>query len=139
MIDASIWYFKADKPSIPPKVSTEKICQFFPLSTYLNRGFTVDDITTAIQTGWKMSGESSTPELSYHKETKLLIAFGEPAKLRTIQNVLDSLPNSPLTKNEFDSMNYRISQLQKQVDQLNKQLPIPAPTASAAPEEKSGK
>ncbi len=139
LTDASIWYFKADKPSIPPKVSTEKICQFFPLSAYLNRGFTVDDITTAIQTGWKMSGESSTPELSYHKETKLLIAFGEPAKLRTIQNVLDSLPNSPLTKNEFDSMNYRISQLQKQVDQLNKQLPIPAPTASAAPEEKSGK
>ena len=140
MSDASIWYFQADKPSMTPKVSTEKICRFFPLSAYLNRGFTVDDITTAIQTGWKMSGESSTPELSYHKETKLLIAFGEPAKLNTIQNALDSLPSSSRTQeHEFDSMNNRISQLQMQVDQMRKQLPIPAPTASAASEEKSGK
>ena len=29
--DTSIWYFHAEKPSLPPMVSTEKICRFFSL------------------------------------------------------------------------------------------------------------
>lgn len=139
LTDASIWYFHAEKPSMPPMVSTAKVCRFFTLANYLNRGFTVDDITTAIQTGWKMSGETATPELSYHKETKLLIAFGEPAKLGTIQNVLESLPSSAITQNDLDSMKDRVSQLQQQVNQLSKQLPVPAPRPGGLPEEKSGK
>jgi hypothetical protein len=57
--DTSIWYFHVEKPNLPPVISTEKICQFYSLSPYLDRGFTVDDITTAIQTGWKMQGEAS--------------------------------------------------------------------------------
>jgi hypothetical protein len=138
--DASIWYFHATKPILPPMVSAEKICRFFTLANYLNRGFTVDDITTAIQTGWKMSGETATPELSYHKETKLLIAFGEPDKLKTIQNVLDSLPASAISQNQIDNMRNNISQLQKQVDELNKQLRPPTAQAPAGLEqEKSGK
>ena len=72
-------------------VSTEKVCRFYSLAPYLDRGFTVDDITTAIQTGWKMAGVIP-PELNYHKETKLLIAFGEPDELKTIQDVLNALP-----------------------------------------------
>jgi hypothetical protein len=52
----------------------------------------VDDITTAIQIGWKMAGVTPSPELDYHKETKLLIAYGEPDQLQTIEDVLQALP-----------------------------------------------
>ena len=89
--DDSIWYFVVTKPSVTPEVSPQKICRFYPLAEYLNRGFTVDDITTAIQTGWKMSGDPAKPELNYHKETKLLIAFGEPDKLNVIDEVLEGI------------------------------------------------
>ena len=136
--DSSIWYFHAEKPAVPPVAAPEKTCRFFPLAAYLNRGFTVDDITTAAQTGWKMSGETSMPELSFHKETKLLIAYGEPAKVNTIQNVLESLPYSPITKSELDAMQNHIAQLQKQVDQLRKQIPTPAPLPAGTLELKSG-
>jgi hypothetical protein len=93
------------------------------LSPYLDRGFTVDDITTAIQTGWKMAGEMPTPELNYHKETKLLIAYGEPNKLQTIQQVLQTLPS--VNQEYWRQANDRIRELQKQVDLLNKQLNPP--------------
>jgi hypothetical protein len=90
--DDSVWYFFEDKP---PQLSPEKTCRFYQLSPYLDRGLTVDDITTAIQTGWKMEGETSPPEISFHKETKLLIAVGEPGKLEVIDNVLKALQPPP--------------------------------------------
>ena len=51
----------------------------------------MDDITTAIETGWKMLGDTSPPTISFHKDTKLLIAVGEPSKLETIDAVLQAL------------------------------------------------
>jgi len=142
LTDASIWYFHSDKPSMPPIVSTEQVCQFYSLSQYLDRGFTVDDITTAIQTGWKMAGVTPTPELNYHKETKLLIAYGEPNKLQTIQQVLQTLPS--VNQDFWRQANNRIIELQMQVDQLKKQLNPPPPGVPGLhtlPEaqEKSGK
>lgn len=131
LTDASIWYFRAEKPSMPPMISSEKVCQFYSLAPYLERGFTVDDITTAIQTGWKISGETALPELSYHKETKLLIAFGEPNKLKTIDNVLQKLPASNTTRDELNSLWQQIHDLQKTPEDLKKK--------AVAPEEKSGK
>jgi hypothetical protein len=91
--DDSIWYFYAYPPA-SPVVSAPKVCKFYPLIEYLNKGLTVDDITTAIQTGWKMAGIASPPELNYHKETKLLIAFGETNELETIDDVLKALEKS---------------------------------------------
>ena len=119
--DDSIWYFfvfEAPTQQAPPP--SAKICLFYSLSPYLDRGFTVDDITTAIQTGWKMAGETPTPELNYHKETKLLIAFGEPNKLQTIQQVLQTLPS--VNQEFWRQANNNIRELQQQVDQLKKQL-----------------
>ena len=91
--DESIWYFYVEKPTLPPIQvrTTPKVCRYFSLSPYLDRGQTVDDITTAIQTGWKMLGDDDTPKISFHKETKLLIAVGEPGKLETIDAVLNAL------------------------------------------------
>jgi len=134
--DASIWYFHVNKPIVPPSDPLLKVCQFYSLSPYLDRGFTVDDITTAIQIGWKMAGVTPTPELNYHKETKLLIAFGEPNKLRTIDNVLQTLPQ---TAYNLPSLDFRIKQLQTQVDQMKMQLSNPEQKLGSSPEEKPSK
>jgi hypothetical protein len=121
--DNSVWFFSVVQPLQPPM---GKVCQFYSLSPYLERGFTVDDITTAIQTGWKMEGETSTPELNYHKETKLLIAFGEPKKLYTIDRVLQTLPQTQYSQAD---LNRQVKQLQQQVDQLTKKISPPPPPA----------
>ena len=135
--DTSVWYFHAENP-VPPSVEApQKICQYYSVSPYLDRGFTVDDITTAIQTGWKMADVKPTPELSYHKETKMLIAFGEPNKLETIKNVLNTLPTSKLTRNEVDDLKREVKNLEAQVNALSHSTPVPL--LPAAVEEKSGK
>jgi hypothetical protein len=94
--DNSIWYFYIVKPP-PPRAIPTKACRFYQLAPYLERGLTVDDITTAIQTGWKMQGDTAPPDISFHKETKLLIAVGEPDKLDVIDAVLKAL-QSPKVK-----------------------------------------
>ncbi len=136
--DDTIWYFfvyKAPTQQAPPPPA--KVCLFYSLSPYLDRGFTVDDITTAIQTGWKMAGVMPTPELNYHKETKMLIAFGELNNLQTIQQVLQTLPATTTSRREISDMQNQIRDLMSQVAQLKKQMSPPPPSVS--PEEKSGK
>ena len=92
--DDTIWHFYVEKPVGPP-LSPAKACRFYSLTPYLERGLTVDDIITAIQTGWKMLGERDTPTINFHKDTKLLIAVGEPNKLETIDAVLKALQPAP--------------------------------------------
>jgi len=110
--DDSIWYFYAYKAPPPAKV-----CRFYSLAAYLDRGFSVDDITTAIETGWRLLGvttgsggffggggggarggefqpPTSPPTISFHKDTKLLIAVGERDKLEIIDDVLKALGSS---------------------------------------------
>ena len=99
--DDSIWYFYVEKPAFPPISQVPKICRFYALAPYLERGQTVDDITTAIQTGWKMLGEKDVPSINYHKDTKLLIAVGEENKLATIDAVLKAL--EPVGQPDFGS------------------------------------
>lgn len=82
----AVWHFYTRGDETMPSVS-----RFYLLTPYLESGLTVDDITTAIQTGWKMLGESPRPQLSFHPETKLLIAVGEAHKLATIEAVLNAL------------------------------------------------
>ncbi len=99
--DNPVWYFHGrekipNMAALEATLSLPKVCRFYALSTYLERGLTVDDITTAIQTGWKMLGDTNTPTINYHKDTKLLIAVGEPTKLETIDAVLKALtPTTP--------------------------------------------
>ncbi|HTI98816.1 MAG TPA: hypothetical protein VL527_07920 [Dongiaceae bacterium] len=131
--DNSIWYFHVEKPAAPPALPEQKerqFCSFFQLSSLLDRGFTVDDITTAIQTGWKMAGISPAPELSYHKETKLLIAYGTEEKIGIIQQVLNSLPpqSGAAPRSNADALTDQIKQLQQQVADLEKRV-SPAPAA----------
>ena len=90
MSDDSIWYFYS-YASPPPPSPTAKVCRFYSLANYVDQGLSVDDITTAIETGWKMLGDISPPTISFHKDTKLLIAVGDPSKLETIDAVLKAL------------------------------------------------
>jgi hypothetical protein len=94
--DDSIWYFRGrqqppDLSFLDTKPAPVKVSRFYALTPYLEQGLKVEDITTAIQTGWKMLGEKEPPSISFHQETKLLIAVGEPGKLETIDAVLQAL------------------------------------------------
>jgi len=83
----SVWYFFNDRMKLPEQ---PKVCRFYQLSPYLET-YKVEDVTTAIQTGWKMLGETNPPTINFHKDTKLLIAVGEEAKLQLIDSVLSQL------------------------------------------------
>ena len=86
--DESVWYLQA---VIAPSFEQPKRTQFFLLTPYLDTGLTVDDITTAIQTGWKMAGDTAGGELSYHKETKLLIVVASDRQFETVNSALQAL------------------------------------------------
>ncbi len=83
----SVWYFHAEKPY---QMMQPKTCRLWQLAPYLEE-YKVEDITTAIQTSWKMLGETNSPKISFHKDTKLLIAVGEAGKLQLIDSVLEQL------------------------------------------------
>lgn len=83
--EATVWYFKVQEPSHKPAT------RFYLLTPYLERGVTVDDITTAVQTAWKLAGESPVPTLNFHRETNLLIGVGPEWQLQTIDDVLKAL------------------------------------------------
>lgn len=85
LTDDTVWVFYNDLPQ------NAKISRFFLLTPYLDHGLTVDDITTAVQTGWRMLGILPAPALSFHKETNLLIAVGNPTQIETIDQVLRAL------------------------------------------------
>jgi len=90
LTDDSIWHFFYDKPSPQQE---PKVCRFYQLGPYLET-YKIEDITTAIETGWQMLGEAEHPEIKFHKDTKLLIAVGESSKLALIDSVLTQLGNS---------------------------------------------
>jgi hypothetical protein len=89
----SIWFFTKEGGDTGLFiVVSSTVCKFYQLSPYLEAGYKVDDITTAVGTAWKMLGVTNPPTLSYHKETKVLIAVGEEDKVNLIGDVLTQLP-----------------------------------------------
>lgn len=84
----SVWYFHNTRLSEPPPANW---IRFYQLNPYLE-AYSVESITTAIETGWKMLGIATPPKLSFHKDTGLLIAVGEPDGLRVIDDMLQNLP-----------------------------------------------
>ncbi|MBI2924658.1 MAG: hypothetical protein HYY24_03015 [Verrucomicrobia bacterium] len=83
----AIWAFFVDERGSPKQ---PKVCRFYQLGPYL-ADYNIDDITTALQTGWEMLGEREPPAIRFHKDTKLLIAVGEQDKLALIDSVLQQL------------------------------------------------
>ena len=87
----SIWYFYHTKATGMPEAKRPVACRFYQLGPYLDANYKVEDITTAVETGWKMLGDKNPPKLSYHKDTKLLIAVGDTRSLDMIGEVLQQL------------------------------------------------
>jgi hypothetical protein len=130
--DDSIWYFYVQNPPQPQfsPPAPAKACRFYQLRPYLDSGLTVDDITTAIQTGWKMMGDTSPPDISFHKETKLLIAVGAPDKLEIIDDVLKALQSAQ--QNPPTVFQERLQQIIKNASQAS--VPVaPPPTPQIMP------
>jgi hypothetical protein len=77
--------------------------------------------------------------LNYHKETKLLIAFGEPKDLNTINNVLNTLPaqKAVQTQSELDSIKVELHMTERRVEELMKKVQVSKTDTTS--EEKSGK
>jgi hypothetical protein len=77
--------------SFEPQPEMKQQCRFWQLEPYLDR-FTIDDITTAIETGWDMlTFRSDGRNLRFHKETKLLIAVGNKDELLVVDDALRQL------------------------------------------------
>jgi hypothetical protein len=140
---STIWYFFVDRPDQQEKApKPNNVCRFYSLAPFLEHGYTVEDITTAIQTGWKLEGEPAPPEMNYHKETRLLIACGESEKMDAIGRVLQALPNNKAghpTQDETDQLKAQLKELQHEVEQLKKQGSTGASGGAGPAEEKSGK
>ncbi len=93
------WVFSIRETRESKKISCGiNICEFYQLEPYLEAGYTVEDITTAVKTGWKMLGITKPPEITYHKDTKVLIAVGEEDKVNLIADVLKQLSTTPKEK-----------------------------------------
>jgi hypothetical protein len=94
--DQTVWSFYSTAPTpeylaaISETQPAPAVCQYFQLGPYLE-DHSIDDITTAIQTGWKMLKVDPPPQLSFHQETKLLIAVGVQQHIQQIPQVLDQL------------------------------------------------
>lgn len=93
----SIWYFNAEKPI---EAERRTLVRYYQLAPYLAE-FTMDDIGSALEAGWNMLGETNTPKLNFHADTKLLIAVGTPENLEMINGMLKELgsgmTNQPAT------------------------------------------
>ena len=89
----AVWTFFANPIYIPNRPVS--ILKVFSLARYLGKPeqglHSVDDIITAVEAGWKMQEIGAQPKLTYHPETKLLMAFGQEAHLTLIADVLKQL------------------------------------------------
>ena len=93
----SIWYFvRQDAPEVLPEESTPAV-RYWNLERWLDR-YNVEDITTAVETGWKLQGLPRTPKLSFHQDTKLLIIAGDERHLTLVDDVLRQLQATPEPK-----------------------------------------
>lgn len=78
--------FLTQEPATPPR-----IVQYFPVAEYLSH-FTVEDIITALESGWRLQGPAAeVATCRFHEETKLLIIAGTEAQMKLIPQVLEGL------------------------------------------------
>jgi hypothetical protein len=92
----SIWYFNRDGEPAPYKTVPTTVCRFYQLAPYLDAGYKVDDIRSAVETAWKMLGDTNPPALSYQKDTKILIETGELHEVGLVGDVLAQLHTEKL-------------------------------------------
>ena len=90
----AIWTLVVDGIPEPAKTSPPlKSVRYYNLAKLVaDKRLTPEDITTAIQTGHRMSTSTEQQmELRYHTESQLLIARGEPWEISLVAEVLNGL------------------------------------------------
>ena len=94
--DDTVWSFVSNESEVEEQSlrlnKPNRELAHFQLGDYLNDKLSVEDITTAIRTGWEMLGTKEPPDLKFHKETGIMIAAGDPKLLEQIPLVLQQLP-----------------------------------------------
>ncbi|MEO7299755.1 MAG: hypothetical protein ABI042_14405 [Verrucomicrobiota bacterium] len=93
----AVWYFSREGVDEP--TPERDVCRFYQLGPDLEK-YKIEDITTAIKTGWQLLNIKSPPTLKFHSETKLLIAVGHAGDLQTIDSVLQELRLLPPQKKQ---------------------------------------
>lgn len=88
----SVWAFRAFRPITASQSMTQGY-RFYQLGSYLD-AMKIEDIITALQTGWEMLNKQGA-KLKFHPETKLLIAVGQPSDFALIDDVLKELAKAP--------------------------------------------
>src|SRR6185503_5532335 len=89
----------ATSAMVAPGKTPQKSTLFFDLSKILDKTLTIEDVTTAIRTGWAAAadGKEPVPEaLKFHQESKLLIATGAPEQLEAVTSIVRLLENRNL-------------------------------------------
>jgi hypothetical protein len=99
-MENSIWYFhwNRGREQEPWQVLSSTVCKFYQMEPYLEAGYKVEDVTTTVETAWKMLGVTNTPTISYHKDTKVLIVVGKQEQVDLIGGVLKQLSTTPKEK-----------------------------------------
>lgn len=95
--DDAIWHFYREDPPAVPEPRPVRVVRFHQLGLYLG-AYEIDDIVTAIRTGWELLEVEDLPTLKFHEETRLLIAVGDPELLETIDEVLRQLQQGLATR-----------------------------------------
>jgi hypothetical protein len=72
------------------KRAVNKQCRVYNLTPVLD-DYTVEDVTTAVKGAWELMNITEEPPIKYHKDTKLLIVFGDPSELGVVQQVITEL------------------------------------------------
>ncbi len=85
--EAGVWVMRAYTARDFPEVF-----QVEPVNVRLLLAhYTIDDLTTAIDSAWKLQGAPADNQLLFHAETSLLILKGRPVDIDTARKVLKSL------------------------------------------------
>jgi hypothetical protein len=103
---------------------------FFDLSKILDEELTIEDVTTAIRTGWTAAAGGKEPPaeaLKFHQESKLLIASGPPQQLESVTNIVRLLeerrrPSKDEQTLTIESLRARIEEMNEQNQRLEKKL-----------------
>lgn len=118
--DDTIWSFHSEQPTPLPdslEAAPTQLCRFYRLEPYLGT-LGIDDITTALTTGYSLLGQASA-NMNYHKETKLLIVVGTPEQLNLVDSLLQQLPQA--------------ERVESAKPRIPKALPTRKPTSSGEP------
>jgi hypothetical protein len=101
----AIWYFhwNRGREREPWQVLSSTVCEFYQMEPYLEAGYKVEDMTTAVETAWKMLGVTNAPAMSYHKDTKVLIVVGKQEQVDLVGSVLKQLSTTPKGKSNDKS------------------------------------